>query len=114
MGYLSEIKKEIKEKGRNENHAKSNVTLMQTAFVKDHIGCERCGNIKNLTYDHIIPQMILKMFNIDPLREFWEENGQVYCYACNQIKGNNLDLSNPKTSVLLLELINKPTNIAVK
>jgi len=107
MSYLQEIKKAIKEGRRNENHQKSNTQLLEEAYKKDKGKCERCGNERNLTYDHIIPCQILKMFNIDPYREFWEENSQCYCYACNQMKGNNLDMSNPKTKTLLQELINR-------
>ena len=105
MSYLKELKREIEEKGRNENHSKSLVTLLQSAFVKDHAKCDKCENTKNLTYDHIIPVNILRTFNIDPQREFWEENGQCYCYACNQLKGGQLDFSNPKTKELLLKLL---------
>lgn len=105
MNTLKDIKKEIKERGFNENHAKRNTSWLQSAYIKDIGKCERCGNKKNLTYDHIIPCKILKMFNIDPLREFWEENSQCYCHACNTMKADNLDFSNPKTKELLLTLL---------
>lgn len=104
MSYLSEIKREIAEKGREESTTKGMVQALQAAYIKDNPVC-KCGNTENLTYDHIIPVSILADFNIDAKRTFWEENSQTLCYACNQKKGMRLDLAIEKTKALLLSLI---------
>ena len=105
MKYLKEIRKLIKEKVLNEKHAKSNVIKLETAYKLDNPKCEECKAVKNLTYDHIIPQKILIDFNINPAKQFWEKNSQVLCYRCNQRKKHSLYLDNPKTINLLEDLI---------
>ena len=71
--------------------------------------CVRCGRkgseIVSLTLDHIIPDDIVRQFGIDPKQTWNPDNVQLYCRICNQYKANKLDLSNPKTKSLLLELI---------
>ena len=64
-------------------------------------GCSNCTNKKNLTIDHIIPQSILKNLNIDPMKTYDEDNLQILCFACNIMKGQQLDFSIPKTKILL-------------
>lgn len=107
MSYLKQLTKEIRETRANENHCRSLVVKLQSAYLKDNPQCKRCGATKNITYDHIIPCSILHDFNIDPLREFWEENSQSLCHACNTIKANRLDFANLKTALLLKELLDK-------
>lgn len=102
---LKELKKELREKQKLEHTTRMEVRTLELVFVKDNPVCNKCSNTKNLSYDHIVPQSILRNFNIDADREFWEKNGQTLCSACNNLKANNLDLTNPKTKELLLELI---------
>lgn len=105
MSYLSELKRELKEKGKLENTTFNTVRLLEQSYLKDNPKCAKCPNINNLTYDHIIPRSILSDFNIDAQVKFWEENSQTLCHACNKRKGNTLDFSNFKTKHLLLELL---------
>ena len=107
MTYLKEIKKELKEKGKLENLTKGNVQALQQAYIKDNPQCENCGVTKNLSYDHIIPVTILIDFNVDGKREFWEQNSQTLCFRCNVRKAHTLDLTNPKTAINLMYLLNQ-------
>lgn len=71
--------------------------------------CENhfCQNKTNLTIDHIIPIEILQSFNLfDEIFE-WKENFQIICKSCNFRKRNLLDLTNPKTIILLKEIMKK-------
>lgn len=105
MSYLSELKRELREKGKLENTTFNTVRLLEQSYLKDNPQCAKCTNTTNLTYDHIIPRSILSDFNIDAQVNFWEENSQTLCHACNKRKGNSLDLSNQKTKPLLLQLL---------
>jgi len=108
MIHLKQIKQELKEKNKLDSLSKNNLIALEKAWLKDHHDkCENCDRTENLTLDHIVPVDILRQFGIDTEREFWEENYQTYCRACNQFKGNRLDFANPKTKVLLLKLIDK-------
>lgn len=106
MSYLGDLRKELKEKMKSENGSMMTVGLLEQAYVKDHGKCDLCPNTRNLTYDHLLPKSLLADFNIDARKEFWEENGRVLCYACNQKKANRFDFSTPKTKELLLKLLN--------
>lgn len=88
-----------------EKLTKNKTMKMQQAYVAERFKCEKCGNTKNLGYDHIIPMSILADFNIDATRSFWEENGSVLCFACNIKKSHRLDFCNPKTKELLTKLL---------
>jgi 5-methylcytosine-specific restriction endonuclease McrA len=107
MSYLKDVKRELKETPNLDKLTKGNVDALEAAYIRDNPKCYKCGNTKNLTYDHIIPQFVLQCFNVDARKEFWEENSQTLCFACNHMKGALLDLSNPKTKPLLQELLNK-------
>jgi hypothetical protein len=61
--------------------------------------CERCGATKQLTIDHIIPQLILTRMGFVPGDE--GQNIQTLCLNCNLAKGNQLDPKNPRTIALL-------------
>ena len=105
-----ELRKEIKLHKKTDKLSKNDVILLQQNYVKEHPKCEKCGNEKNLSYDHIIPQSILSSFNIDAIRNFWLENSMTLCHACNQMKSSRLDFSIPDTKKLLLELLNTLTS----
>lgn len=70
--------------------------------------CENCHHkVYTLTVDHIIPVSIL--LPLDRTGEICaedEDNLQMLCRACNQFKGNNLDIKNPKTKTLLIKYAN--------
>ena len=106
MSYLKEVKTELKEKNKLDVLSKKNKVLLEQSWFKDQLKvCTKCKRTTRLTIDHIIPKDILNQFGIDVDREFWKDNLQVNCQICNQYKGNRLDLSNPKTIILLKELI---------
>lgn len=67
-----------------------------------------CGAIEDLTIDHIIPIFILKDFGLTLERMFENDEWlQVMCRKCNTKKSAHLDFTNPKTKIILLELLNK-------
>ena len=105
MSKLGDLKHELIAKNKINNKQKSQVVLLKRSFIEDNPICNKCGTDKNISYDHIIPETILISFNIDPLREFWEENSQSLCVACNQRKANYLDFTIPKTKILLKQLL---------
>ena len=107
MSKLRDLRHELIANNRLELRGKNQTKLLERAFLLDNPICANCGTNKNISYDHIIPTTILTSFNIDSTYEFWEENGQSLCVGCNQKKAHFLDLSNPKTKILLKELLDK-------
>lgn len=109
MNLLSQLKAEVKEKGKEINDKRQYVIAAEQAWFKASITekyqCEKCSRSKNLTLDHIIPRDILKSFGIEPEYYFWEENLRVLCRLCNMFKANKLDFSTPKTKELLQKLL---------
>ena len=94
------------EEKKFEKYTKMAVLKLQKEFLEQsEQKCAKCPNTKNLTLDHIIPVSILRNLNIDPAKTFDKKNLQVLCYACNQMKGHELDFINPKTKKLLLEYL---------
>ncbi len=71
------------------------------------VTCRVCKSDKNLTYDHIIPRMILSMFGYETERYFNEDNSTVLCRRCNNFKSARLDFSFPKTKELLQKFLDK-------
>jgi 5-methylcytosine-specific restriction endonuclease McrA len=73
--------------------------------------CEKCSKHVSegakLTIDHIIPVSILNQMGIIGNETFQEENFNVLCTICNNLKGEKLDFSNPKTKELLLKYLNE-------
>ena len=108
MSNLNEIKKELKERKKLDNLTKSNLSVLEYAWLKDQEQiCAKCGRYVFLTIDHIIPKDILRQFGVDVDMEFIEENLQVNCRSCNYFKGNRMDFTIPKTKELLIKLISK-------
>ena len=107
MNQLQTLKLEYFSKDRDTKMSWKTVVAFQQAFLKDHTECNKCHTKANLTYDHIIPIMLLRDFNIDAQKNFWEENGQALCHACNGMKSGHLDFSNPQTIINLKILISK-------
>ena len=107
MGYLTEVKKELNEKGKLEQLTAKRLIILEQAFFKDNaIKCEKCDSQENLTLDHIIPKELLTQLGIDTKKEFVENNYGILCRRCNAFKANRLDFSNKKTKTLLLKLLN--------
>lgn len=71
--------------------------------------CAQCGDNRNLTIDHIVPQSILKQLDVDDYYMSYEmeENFQFLCRYCNQQKSFRFDLKNPKTYKILIENLEK-------
>ena len=57
-------------------------------FIRDNYSCQYCGHkkdIKELTYDHVIPKSVLKNQSVSPTN--WT-NIVTACVECNRKKGN--------------------------
>jgi len=105
MGYLKEVKKELKEKDLLDRLTKKNCVLLKQAWLKDQEQkCVNCGATDNLTIDHIVPVDIISQF-VEEAKTFNEKWYQVLCYRCNKFKANKLDLANPKTKEILTDLL---------
>lgn len=69
--------------------------------------CERCGQMRLLTVDHIFPVSYLHAWGfVDDISDD-NENFQLLCRACNELKGANFDFTNPKTVPLIRKYIEK-------
>ncbi len=69
--------------------------------------CGKCKRTLYLTVDHIIPANFLLSLNLVDENFNWEDNFQILCQACNALKGERVDLLNPKTFSLLKEAISR-------
>lgn len=67
--------------------------------------CDRCGSMKNLTIDHIVPRKILIELGFDWETEFLPENIRPLCKPCNSYKTDRLDITLPETKQVLLKLL---------
>lgn len=78
---------------------------------KENIGkraeCSRCGKVKEVTVDHIIPKHLLEQFGLIDELVNWPQNFELVCLACNKFKADRVDLANPKTIPLLKMVIKK-------
>src|SRR3990167_2147886 len=111
---FQEFKKELKEYlkvKKLETFSKNQLFSLERKYfewlVQTEGKCKRCERTEKLTLDHIIPLSLLAQLGIDTEREFYEENLQLYCQACNHYKGSRLDFIIPKTKELLLKYIEK-------
>ena len=78
--------------------------------------CPKCRRNTELCVDHIVPVFLLEQLGLFEEITEDEENFELVCYACNQYKGSRLDLTNPKTIILLnkyIRVLNKEYNLAV-
>lgn len=86
---------------------KHGTKLLELQKIKTGV-CQKCGHDGAVTVDHIIPIQILEVLGRDNYMALdWAENFQLLCPPCNKLKANRLDITNPKTKVLLQELINQ-------
>lgn len=59
--------------------------------------CAKCGRVGYATVDHIVPMSFIDMLGLKKETYDDEWNFQFLCRACNLLKANRLDFSNPKT-----------------
>jgi 5-methylcytosine-specific restriction endonuclease McrA len=83
-------------------------------IARDGAICKKCGSIEDLSIDHIIPYSMLLMLgkcrNINGKikgklafeRLDWLE---LLCRKCNQKKGSTVDWDNPRSKIILHEII---------
>jgi len=69
--------------------------------------CSKCGKEKELSVEHIIPKFLLEQLGLEDEIVNDEENFDHYCFACNRFKGSRIDLTHPRTIILLKKYINK-------
>lgn len=69
--------------------------------------CEKCGESRFLTVDHIVPCYLLEHFTLDRLYllQDMEENFQILCKWCNLEKNSRIDPRNPKTYTVLRHVL---------
>lgn len=79
--------------------------------IPEHSLCAKCGTTENLTWDHIIPKIILKTLCVSQTNE--RQNLQILCQACNTKKGHALEPKNPRTMYLLRTYISRYEDLYV-
>lgn len=88
---------------------KKNTKLFEWQNKCKEAKCEKCGESKLITVDHIISGSIIQLITAEHFEQDlvyeWEDNFQFLCKYCNFLKGNRLDYRNPKTAELLKKLV---------
>lgn len=71
--------------------------------------CAKCGETRFLTVDHILPVFLIEQFVTDRLETLHnlEENFEILCKWCNQTKAGRIDPRNPKTYIVLRNVLDK-------
>lgn len=71
--------------------------------------CARCGETRHLTVDHIVPVNILNQISDD--KDFtsfeMEQNFEILCRYCNTYKAGRIDVRDPKTYKILVDVLEK-------
>ncbi len=69
--------------------------------------CDKCGETRHLSVDHIVPVSILEQFCLDKIELLYEmeDNFVILCRYCNRAKGNSIDVRNPKTYQILSKVL---------
>lgn len=68
--------------------------------------CAKCGETRFLTVDHIVPVHILLSFDFTTeLAYEFEENFEILCRWCNQMKKGHIDPRNPKVYSVLRRVL---------
>lgn len=81
--------------------------------LKSKSGTEKCncGEVRDLNVDHIVPVSILDQFCMGKDYGYtMEENFQILCRYCNQKKGAQLDVRNPKTYEVFEKILTEAKN----
>lgn len=78
---------------------------LRIASGKEVCATPGCGETRHLTIDHIVPAFMLWQMCLDKNEVLYnfDENFQILCRYCNQMKSARLDMRNPKT----YEVLNK-------
>jgi len=79
----------------------------QNAKRRNDLKCAKCGLTKFLTVDHIIPVFLLEQFCLNDEVYNLQDNFQILCKFCNYQKRARIDVTNPKTFILLDAIIKK-------
>ena len=70
------------------------------------VKCEKCGETRHITVDHIIPSSLLFAMTLShDLSVDWEDNFRFLCRYCNSEKHSQLDMREPKTYKLMREVL---------
>ena len=86
------------------------VIQAQILFAQQMGVCEMCGSRENLTADHIVPVVFLKMLGYPADRMFRIHWYQCLCRNCNISKHHKMEWDNPKTYLILEEAMQeRPT-----
>lgn len=68
--------------------------------------CEKCGRQRDyLTVDHIVPQSFIISLGLQNEAYDHDWNFQLLCRACNLLKANKLDFTEPRTIINLKRYI---------
>lgn len=90
---------------------KAKPTTLLNRLQKEYRGkegvCPKCGKLKEITVDHIIPAHFLESIGLYDEAVNDGDNFELMCYWCNKYKGGRIDLANPKTVPLLKKYINQ-------
>jgi 5-methylcytosine-specific restriction endonuclease McrA len=67
----------------------------------------KCGETRHLTVDHIVPAFLLEQFGLDRVEILYEmeENFEILCRYCNQMKSSRIDVRNPKTYEIMTKIL---------
>lgn len=68
--------------------------------------CRKCGKLRELSVDHIIPVSFLEDIGVDSGIYDDEDNFEYLCILCNRYKASRFDMAHPKTVGLLKKYVN--------
>lgn len=78
---------------------------------RDGAKCAKCGSPNELTIDHIIPVSLLAFFGIKVEHTYnlkkHGHNLQLLCRACNSLKSNRVDWSDPRSLPIFQSYVDK-------
>lgn len=67
------------------------------AAKKEDLTCAKCGRVGFMSLDHIIPCAFIDAMGLTHESYDHDWNFQYLCRACNGLKSNRFDFTNPKT-----------------
>ncbi len=88
---------------------KKNSALFEWQKKANELGgtCHKCSRKTDyLTVDHIVPASFIVMLGLKEESYDDDWNFQLLCRACNKLKGNLFDFTNPKTFENLKRYVN--------
>lgn len=81
--------------------SRKQVLALQIAFAREEGQCEKCPAVTDLTADHIVPALFLKMLGYNVEREFRMEWYQALCRTCNRNKSHRIEWGDYRTHFIL-------------